>query len=52
MVPKALGEVAVVCAVEDAVKEVTAAIIKSLTAGKVDYTTRDAGDPVIGYIQT
>lgn len=52
MMLETLGEVEAANAVEAAVKAVTGAKIKSLSAGKMGYTTSEVGDLVIGYIQT
>ena len=48
-----LGEVEAAKAVEDAVKEVTGTKIKSLSAGKMGYSTSEVGDyglPVAGTV--
>jgi 3-isopropylmalate dehydrogenase len=47
-----LGELAAANAVEAAVKTVTGTRIKSLSAGKMGYTTSEIGDLVVGCIQT
>ena len=52
MMLETLGEVEAASAVEAAVKEVTGARIKSLSAGKMGYTTNEVGDLVAGYIET
>ena len=52
MVLETLGKVEAVGAGEDAIKEVIGTEIKSLSAAKMGYTTRDVGDLVVGYIQT
>ena len=52
MMLETLGEVEAANAVEAAVKAVTGAKIKSLSAGKMGYTTSEVGNLVIGYIQT
>ncbi|MBT8367133.1 MAG: 3-isopropylmalate dehydrogenase, partial [Deltaproteobacteria bacterium] len=51
MMLETLGEADAANAVEDAVKEVTGTRIKSLSAGKMGYTTSEVGDLVAGYIQ-
>lgn len=51
MMLETLGEVEAASAVEAAVKEVTGARIKSLSAGKMGYTTNEVGDLVAGYIR-
>ncbi len=52
MMLETLGEVEAADAVEDAIKAVTGTKIKSLSAGKMGYTTSEVGDLVVGYIQT
>ena len=52
MMLETLGEVEAAVAVEDAVKRVTGTDIKSLSAGKMGYTTSEVGDLVVGYIQS
>jgi 3-isopropylmalate dehydrogenase len=52
MMLETLGEVEAANAVEAAVKAVTGTKIKSLSAGKMGYTTSEVGDLVAGYIQT
>jgi 3-isopropylmalate dehydrogenase len=52
MMLETLGEVEAANAVEAAVKAVTGTKIKSLSAGKMGYTTSEVGDLVVGYIQT
>jgi 3-isopropylmalate dehydrogenase len=51
MMLETLGEVEAAGAVEDAVKKVTENNIKSLSAGKMGYTTSEVGDLVVGYLQ-
>jgi 3-isopropylmalate dehydrogenase len=51
MMLETLGEVEAASAVEAAVKEVTGARIKSLSAGKMGCTTSEVGDLVAGYIR-
>ena len=46
-----LGEVEAAGAVENAVKEVTGTKIKSLSAGKMGYTTSEVGDLVVDYVR-
>ncbi len=46
MMLETLGETAAAKAIEDAVKDVTATKIKSLSAGKMGYGTREVGDLV------
>ena len=50
MMLETLGEVEAASAVEAAVKAVTGTKIKSLSAGKMGYTTSEVGDLVVGYI--
>jgi 3-isopropylmalate dehydrogenase len=52
MMLETLGELAAANAVEAAVKTVTGTRIKSLSAGKMGYTTSEIGDLVAGCIQT
>ena len=52
MMLETLGEVEAANAVEDAVKVVTGTKIKSMSAGKMGYTTSEIGDLVVGYLQT
>jgi 3-isopropylmalate dehydrogenase len=52
MMLETLGEVEAANAVEDAVKVVTGTRIKSMSAGKMGYTTSEIGDLVVGYLQT
>ena len=52
MMLETLGEVEAANAVEAAVKAVTGTKIKSLSAGKMGYTTSEIGDLVAGYVQT
>ena len=51
MMLETLGEVEAANAVEAAVKAVTGSRIKSLSAGKMGYTTSEVGDLVVGYLQ-
>ena len=51
MMLETLGEIEAAGAVEGAVKKVTANNIKSLSAGKMGYTTSEVGDLVVGYLQ-
>ena len=51
MMLETLGEVEAAGAVENAVKEVTGTKIKSLSAGKMGYTTSEVGDLVVGYVR-
>ncbi len=51
MMLETLGEVEAAGAVENAVKEVTGTKIKSLSAGKMGYTTSEIGDLVVDYIR-
>jgi 3-isopropylmalate dehydrogenase len=50
MMLETLGEIEAANAVETAVKSVTGTKIKSLSAGKMGYTTSEVGDLVAGYI--
>jgi 3-isopropylmalate dehydrogenase len=52
MMLETLGEVEAADAVETAVKAVTGTRIKSLSAGKMGYTTSEVGDLVVGYLQS
>jgi len=52
MMLETLGEVEAANAVESAVKAVTGSRIKSLSAGKMGYTTSEVGDLVVGYLQS
>jgi 3-isopropylmalate dehydrogenase len=52
MMLETLGEVEAAVTVEDAVKRVTGTDIKSLSAGKMGYTTSEVGDLVAGYVQS
>jgi len=52
MMLETLGEIEAASAAEDAVKEVTGTRIKSLSAGKMGYTTSEVGNLVAGYIRT
>lgn len=52
MMLETLGEIEAANAVEAAVKAVTGTKIKSLSAGKMGYTTSEVGDLVVGYVQT
>ena len=51
MMLETLGEAEAANAVEAAVKAVTGSRIKSLSAGKMGYTTSEVGDLVVGYLQ-
>ena len=51
MMLETLGEVEAARAVEEAVKEVTAHKLKSLSAGKMGYTTSEVGDMVADYLR-
>lgn len=46
-----LGEVEASSTVENAVKEVTGTKLKSLSAGKMGYTTGEVGDLVVDHIR-
>jgi 3-isopropylmalate dehydrogenase len=50
MMLETLGEVAAAIAIEDAVKVITGTKIKSLSAGKMGYSTREVGDLVAEHI--
>ncbi|MBW1698126.1 MAG: 3-isopropylmalate dehydrogenase [Deltaproteobacteria bacterium] len=50
MMLETLGEVEAAKGIEDAVKKVTGTRLKSLSAGKMGYTTSEVGDLVAGYI--
>jgi 3-isopropylmalate dehydrogenase len=52
MMLETLGEMEASEALENAVKEVTRTKIKSLSAGKMGYTTSEIGDLVVDHIQT
>jgi len=51
MMLETLGEIEAANAVESAVKAVTGSRIKSLSAGKMGYTTSEVGDLVVGNLQ-
>ena len=50
MMLETLGETEAATAIEDAVKSVTGTKIKSLSAGKMGYSTSEVGDLVVEYI--
>jgi 3-isopropylmalate dehydrogenase len=52
MMLETLGEVEAANAVETAVKAVTGTRIKSLSAGKMGYTTSEVGDLVVGHLHS
>ncbi|MCP4626643.1 MAG: 3-isopropylmalate dehydrogenase [bacterium] len=52
MMLETLGEFEAANAIEAAVKEVTGTKIKSLSVGKMGYTTTEVGDLVVGHLQT
>ncbi len=52
MMLETLGEMEAARAIEEAVKKVTGTCIKSLSAGKMGYTTREVGDLVARFVST